>query len=299
MFGLEAYAKLFDKIHEENRRSLNIEFQGWINDIYRSEGENWRFYGAAATAAAADAIYAFAGGAGAGLVDLLRLGDGVASGTLKGFGQDGLRLITLVGGVFRVVRVGMATIEIGGDMSCVVSSSTKAGILSGRWFDLSALFNRLAGMVGGRAAVLSSSYPGLSTPLEFVSFFRMFTRTTVIATRSLDEVVNAAKISNGPVVFGVYWKNGGGHAMVAFRDLLGRVRFADQWGKLKTAEELLPNVQGVFGDLAILHEAAVVQVMRAGATFHVLAAQVSMLHPNGMARMEAKVREKQRPQLVR
>jgi hypothetical protein len=62
MFGLEAYAKLFDKIHEENRRSLNIEFQGWINDIYRSDGESWRFYGAAATAAAADAIYAFAGG---------------------------------------------------------------------------------------------------------------------------------------------------------------------------------------------------------------------------------------------
>jgi hypothetical protein len=142
-------------------------------------------------------------------------------------------------------------------------------------------------MVGGRAAVMNSSYPGLSTPLQFVDFFRMFTRTTVVSTGSLDDVVNAAKIANGPVVFGVYWKNGGGHAMVAFRDLLGRVRFADQWGKLHTAQDLVSQMQGVFGDIAILHEAAVIQVMRAGAAGHFLAAQVNMLHPkrDGEARV--------------
>jgi hypothetical protein len=88
MLGIERIAELFDELHAENKRSLGIEFQGWVNNVYRSEGETWRFYGAAATASAAEALYTFAGGVSAGFVDLLRLGDGVKAGTLGGVVQD-------------------------------------------------------------------------------------------------------------------------------------------------------------------------------------------------------------------
>lgn len=296
MFGLEAVADLFDKIHADNRRFISKEFQGWVNSVYRSEGESWRFYGAAATASAADALYTFAGGVGAGFVDLLRIGEGTKGGSLWGMAQDGLRLVTVVGGAFRVVRVAYAGLEIGGPMSCVVSANAKAGVLAGRWFNLNTLFDRLAGLVGGRAHVLSASFPGLTTQLEFVDFFRMFTRTTVMSVNSLDEVVNAARVANGPVVFAVAWKNGIGHAMVAFRDLFGRVRFADQTGKLASASDITGAMQSVYGEIAVLHEALVVQVMRGGTILHLLASQLNVLHPNGMLKLEENLRSKQTPQ---
>ena len=32
MAGLEILADLFDQLHEDNKRNLNLEFQSWVNN---------------------------------------------------------------------------------------------------------------------------------------------------------------------------------------------------------------------------------------------------------------------------
>jgi nucleoid-associated protein YgaU len=298
MFGLESIADYFDKLHEDNKRFLRLEFQEWVNDVYRSDGEGWKFYATAATAATAEALYTVAGGLGAGLVDTLRLGEGVKKGSAWGVVEDGLRLTAVAGGAFRVFRVAMASAEIGGAMSCVVSSSAKAGMLTGRFLRLDQLFNRISTLAGGRKVVVSPNFPGLPTPQYFVDLFRLLGgRVTNVAVKSVKDVVELARTSNQPIVFAVWWKGGGGHAMVAFRDLLGRVRFADQLGRLMNPAALPAHT--IHSIASIFHEAAVLKVMRFGAVGHFIAAQLHDLNPEGMYELERHVREELRIQKQR
>jgi len=47
--------------------------------------------------------------------------------------------------------------------------------------------------------------------------------------------------NKGPVLFGMWWTEGGGHAMVGFRSLRNEIRFADQFGN---AWRMEPAVNG-------------------------------------------------------
>jgi hypothetical protein len=132
MFGAEKWADAFDDLHRQNMKDINRGLQGWVDDQFQSHGEGWQFYGAAGVAAATEALYSFVSGTmGGGMVDVLRLGEGVKKGTAWGVLQDGLRVLSVAGGVLRFLRITRAFAVGGGPNSCVITSATKAMRLSG------------------------------------------------------------------------------------------------------------------------------------------------------------------------
>lgn len=291
MLGAEKVADLFDEIHKDNQKAIERGLQDWVSGIYTSEGENWEFYGAAVTAGVADALYTFVGGMGAGLVDLLRVGEGVKEGTAWGVAKDGLRAISIFGGVFRVARLVAAELKLGGAMTCTLSSSSKAAMLSGNTFRQSVLFDRMAALFGGRSAVMSPAFTGTATPLEMEAFFNATgVRVTKQVVTSVDDVVELAEKAKGPVVFGVRWGSGGGHTMVAYRGLLGEVRFADQAGRTVTDVAKIGLAQSTYIDAMIVHDATIVQAMRLGTVGHFLAAPLYDVNPDAMRKVEQKAR---------
>jgi hypothetical protein len=289
MFGAEKVADMFDELHEENKREIQRGFQGWVDEIYREEGESVSFYGAAVTAGVLDTLYGFAGGMGAGLVDLTRLGEGVKEGTAWGVAKDGLRAVSVFGGAFRVVRLAAAELKLGGQMSCVLSSSAKAAALGGHG-RLSAFVSSLTKPLGGQPAVFGPNFGGLNFT-QFVSNLKTIgLNGSWKSVTKLDDIVAMAKEVRGPVLFDIQWNAGGGHTMVAFRDLFGRVRFADQWGAAVPNLSQLNTLGKLHPQAMILHDAAVVLAARWGAVGNFLTAPLYSIPPSVMQGIETEAR---------
>jgi hypothetical protein len=296
MLGLEKVADMFDEIHRDNIKTIQSGFQGWVTNNYQTYGEGWQFYGSAVVAGAAEALYTVAAGLGAGLVDTLRLGQGVKSDSGWGYAQDGLRLITVFGGVYKVARLAAMNIKLGGLMSCTISSSTKALISSGNLWARSArpavLFNQLAELFGGTREVLDPAFVGTKTATEYADLFRMLgVRVTRMSFRTLAEVEAATRTARGPVVFAVEWTNSGAHAMVAYRDIMGGVRYADQLGRTITSLELSGKVASILPDAMLVHDSFMLQGFQYGAIAELFATPLFSVDPVGMTRLEAKVRQ--------
>ncbi|HET9960017.1 MAG TPA: hypothetical protein VFQ61_36240 [Polyangiaceae bacterium] len=297
MTTLSKWADLFDEIHRDNQRFIRSSFEAWVQNEYLQHGESWQMYGAAVTAGTAEALYTVAGTLGQGLVDLLRVGEGVKRGTALGVAQDALRVVSVVAGGLRVARLAGSVVKIGGPMSCTLSSSTKAAFLSGNTFRMGALFDRFATLFGGRAAVTAQTFAGTSSPLEMVGLMRILGMgATTRAVKSMAEVTALAAEARGPVIFGVRWATpagvpGGGHTMVAFRDLLGRIRFADQFGRTVADVAEIGPVASVYHEAAVVLDALVVQALRWGAMGHFLAVPLAPVNPEGMQQLEMAVRK--------
>jgi hypothetical protein len=292
MFGLEKIADLFDELHEENQRFIEESFSRWTTSVYEEEGEGGWLYAAVTTAATAEALYKVAGGLGAGLVDTLRIGEGVGSGTAWGVAQDGLRAISVVGGVFRIARLASAEMKLGGTMTCTIASSSKAAVISGNKPSLSLFFTQAAKLFGGRDHVVSSAFRGTATAVEYEELFRALgMRVTKVAVASADDIAEVARTSRGPVVFGAWNAGGGGHAMVAYRGLLGEIRYADQFGRTATSLTRMGSFSSIIPEAMIVHEAGIVQALRWGAVGQFLTVPVVALPSRGMARLEDEVRK--------
>jgi hypothetical protein len=292
MLGLEKIADLFDMTHEENKKYLGDQFQDWVDNAYKEYGDGWRFKGVAATAATLDALHTFSGAVASGFLDTLRVGEGVKEHTAWGVVKDGLRVMTVASGVSKVVRLSAAAVEIGGPASCTVSSSAKAAALSGREV-LHTAFENLAEELGGAAKVSAEDFGGTRSPLQLIDGLRKLGgRITGKEVESLEDVVELAKNTRAPVIFGYTWKTAratGAHTMVAFRDLFGRVKFADQLGRI--ASELPGFETGIFPRAAVVHDAAIVKTLRIGNISHVLATRLYRVPPHALARIEDKVRQ--------
>jgi len=260
MFGLEHWADVFDQIHEENQRTIRSGFNEWVRSVYGEHGEGWQLYGAAVTAGTAEALYTFAGGMGQGLVDLLRVGEGAKKGSILGVAQDGLRVVSVVAGGLRVARLAAPFIRFGGVMSCTVSSSAKAALLSGNWFRGWAIFDKLAHTFGGRAAVLGAGFGGAWPAQVFATMRSLGMRITTFNIKTVSDAIAAAQTARGPIVFTVRWANGAGHTVVAFRDLLGKIRFADQFGRKVANMNAAVGVDTLAG---LVHDADMLQLLRA------------------------------------
>ena len=296
MLGLEKVADMFDEIHRDNLKTINSGFQGWVTNNYQTYGEGWQFYGSAVVAGAAEALYTVAAGLGAGLVDTLRLGEGVKTDSGWGYAQDGLRLITVFGGAYKVARLAAMNLKLGGAMTCTISSSTKALVASGNLWLRSVrpavLFDQLAEMYGGTAKVMSPTFGGTATPVVYADLFRMLgVRITRLTFTTLTEVETAVRSAKGPIVFGVRWVGGGGHTMVAFRDITGVVRYADQFGRSVTSVTSLGQVASVAPEAMLVHDSFMLQGLRLGAIGELLATPLFSVDPIGMTRLEAKVRQ--------
>src|SRR5688572_21399342 len=110
MWGLEKIADAFDKMHADVQRDLDrallVEGGQWAGQTF---GPDSMFtFQTAIAAGVAYSIATFTLASGKGLVDVLRLGEGVKSGTLTGVGQDILRILNLIPALGMLGKLGTA-----------------------------------------------------------------------------------------------------------------------------------------------------------------------------------------------
>lgn len=209
---------------------------------------------------------------GGGFVDVLRLGEGVRDGGWRGWGQDGLRLLSVVGPIgkgFRAVRRVFKADPNPCAGICTWVTATKALRQTGtRHFETVDELARFSDEVPSDAGtwigdmfhtlrVRGADARLLDTPL------------------SMEHVTQIARTHpDGVVMFSVLWKSPNqvepaGHTLMAFRDLLGRIRIADRTGRefrRLVALEDLPQYQGIanavpYGKAIVIRNSTVVQGM--------------------------------------
>jgi hypothetical protein len=192
-----------------------------------------------------------------GGADALRLGDGIRKGTALGVFEDGMRVLTLLGPAARLGRFASAAL-VGADASgvqCGLFNSARAARLTGTRFFASvhSLFSpgirrgigflpRLLDRLGtgmrplspARMAELSmetagevGAEGGSTLGHDLAVLQRLGMRAGPIVAGALSEAEIAEQTGRGVVTFRVGWARGGGHFMLAYRDLFGRLRYVD------------------------------------------------------------------------
>ena len=195
---------------------------------------------------------------GAGMVDVLRLGEGAAEGGVKGFASDGLRLLQLAPAAGKLSRFVLARvlIDTGGDI-CTWMSATKALRQVGA--SAFATVDDLAKAAGLRSiAELGGAFVD-----ELVIAMRSLGArvTNLPVLRSLADVMAAVK-NKGVVLFSIEWEMAGekvGHTLYAFRDVLGRLRLADRTGAVVSSLAELERFYPGIGQARVYGTAALVE----------------------------------------
>ena len=235
MFGLEKTADAFDKMHADVQGSLD---KALLVDLGQKAGETFGPDSILTTMTALPVgiIYSlstFVMGAGKGLVDVLRLGEGVKEGTLSGVGSDVLRLLNIIPALGMVgkglsmtgkmARVALASRVAGGayQSSCGATASAAALRLSGV-----RIFITLdeIGAAIGKGSPKSANFPGMFfwEIKNFLMGVAPATEELNMAGSGVEAVETAAAQGKGPVVFGVQW-SGAGNTRPPAIPQLGRV----------------------------------------------------------------------------
>lgn len=194
---------------------------------------------------------------GAGLVDVLRLGEGAAEGGAKGFAKDGLRLLQLAPAAGKLGRFAVARVLVDpGGRVCTWVSATKALRQVGA--KAFASVDDLAQAAGFQSIKqLGGAFVNTLVP----TLQRLGARVTSLGNPANLEVVNAAVRGEGVVLFSVEWARAGtpmGHTLYAFRDSVGRIMYADRTGaivkSLQELEKFYPGIGGakVYGTAALV-----------------------------------------------
>jgi hypothetical protein len=262
MWGLEKIADAFDKIHAEVQHDLDgallVKGGQWAGEQFGPDSVyTW---GTAIAAGTAWSLATFVLGAGKSLVDVLRLGEGVKSGTLGGVGHDALRVLNIIpaagmvgkglgmGGRFATLAWAGRAAGLGGDMACGPTAITTSLRLSGS--SVAITVDEVGVLAGKGVSPFSPQFPGLFwheiTPI--VKGITPLAQDLDMTGKSLADVEAVAAQGRGPVLFGVqWWGKGAGqlteplgnaginwgagdHWMTAFRALKGDVMVADQFG---------------------------------------------------------------------
>jgi hypothetical protein len=267
MWGLEKIADAFDKMHAEVQHDLDdvilVKNAQWYGKTFGPDSFwNWEN---AISAGITWSLATYIMGAGKSLVDLLRIGEGVKSGTLGGVGQDALRvmnLIPVVGLGARTIGTGGRLASIawasrvagqGGEMSCAPTAMATALRMSGR--SMTMTVEEISAAAGQKTiSPFAKNYPGL-TMNEVATTIKGVTPAAQdidlaagTGVSTIDAVEAAAAQGRGPVIYGIQWPGGNAasgwattwwdadHAMVAFRNAAGEVMVADQTGVRPIAE---------------------------------------------------------------
>jgi hypothetical protein len=249
----------------DGRRSQsNSVLDEWV------ESSNYN-QGVMVVAATTKALTAF----GAGFVDLLRLGDGVKSGTLAGAGTDALRVLAVfpVGKAANLLKsangisVAKLVLDTGGPNCFWIASAKAFGQIGQRYG------GRLLASVEDVARAVGMSMqnlweiPNLATGISYLQ--RLGAKFGSIRTVSnLRDITQMVPHDGSVVMIAVrVMKAGkvvGGHAIYAFRSTFGQVRFMDRTvgrttaagiqGTYATLEEIAP----MYGATALVPYEAVV-----------------------------------------
>ena len=258
MLAVSDIADWWDEQHRQSKRELD-----------RFVDNNPNLFGvivATATATAMDL--------GAGTVDALRFGQGMAEGGVKGIGKDALRLIALAGPLGRGAklvqtsanaRLARLIVDPGGGICGWVSGTQALRQTGSKAF---AAVEDLAAALGKNVAEL-----GGSTLTGRLELFRQIGARIlpVRAVKAFDDIRKMLKSDGGVALFNVFGKRveGGvvrevGHAVYAFRDTLGRVRILDRGGSAGRIGEVFESLEtlakkyGIQGEWA-LGEAAILE----------------------------------------
>lgn len=249
---------------EKNRSETDRILDQWVEDSNYSAG-------VMIAASTTKAVTTF----GAGFVDLLRLGDGVKEGGIKGIGTDALRFVAVfpVGKAAKMIQsakgvsVAKLIADTGGP-NCFWIASAKAL----RHVSQKVNGKLLIGVDDLAAALKMPSkalweIPNLVTGM---SYLRRLGATTGVVKQvsNTKDIVKMLPKDGSVVMVAVHVMRNGkvvaGHAIYAFRNNLGQIRFMDRTvgrvlksgtqGVYKSIEELAP----VYGASALVpYEASV------------------------------------------
>jgi hypothetical protein len=211
---------------------------------------------------------------GAGAVDTLRFGQGMAEEGLQGVGKDALRLIGLMGPLGRGAKIIQTSanaklarliVDPGGGI-CGWVSGTQALRQTG---------TKAFAAVDDLAQALGKSIADFGgTPLSTLvaSLKQVGARIGALkSVKSFDDIGKITQSNSGVTIFSVFGKRmeGGvlkqvGHAVYAFRDNLGRLRILDRGGRPGKLPEVFESLEelakkyGIQGQW-VVKEAAVME----------------------------------------
>jgi hypothetical protein len=195
---------------------------------------------------------------GAGLVDVLRLGEGAAQGGVKGIAQDGLRLLQVAPAVGKLSRFALARVvaDPGGGICTWMSAAKALRQVGVRAF---ASVEDLA-QAGGFQSIkaMGGAFVDTLTPI----LQKLGARVMSLGKPANLEAVNAAVKSDGVVLFSVQWLKGGkmvGHTIYAFKDFAGRILYADRTGAVVSSLQELERVYSGIGSATVYGTASFVQ----------------------------------------
>jgi hypothetical protein len=252
--ALSEYADWWDKQKKESEKFL----EDWVD-----ENPQW-WVVAAAVQTSMDL--------GQGMVDVLRFGEGVAEGGWRGYGKDLLRLLVILGPLGRAGGMVSRFVNTGFIRFAVSTKGVTGPCTFTAANNAMTIVNRIGG--GNLFLTVREAAKALGKPLaqiakvagkykigawidDLIPFLRsQGAKIRLLKTvNTIDDAVNVAKSENGVVVFAFEYTTTAGrvikHSVIAVRDALGSVRFADYGGKLfGTLEQLVarwgaPNAQGI------------------------------------------------------
>ncbi|WP_174279783.1 hypothetical protein [Sphingomonas bacterium] len=292
MFGLEQYADAFDRMHAEVQGDFD---KLMLKDAAEGAGRRWGgdsgwTYATGLLIGTAWALGTFVLSAGKGLVDTLRLGEGIKSGTVGGVAEDGMRLLNvlpLLGVISRPVATAartrsltsaLRTVGQQGARSCGPTAISAAGRISGQQAALTLEeVGHITAEVHPAIHPNHPSFPGMwarevNTTLKAVNV----TSEEISVAGGLNDVEMAVQKGRGPVIIGAqWWEETGGvirqqpagnawstltepdHWLVAFKGAGGRTMVADQFGIRPLAEA--GTIQGHSSPFTLVNKALLVE----------------------------------------
>lgn len=200
---------------------------------------------------------------GAGFVDILRFGEGMAQGGWRGYGKDALRLLAILGPLGKaggmlsrfahLQRIRLAVQVKGVTGPCTFQAvNNVTSIIRGKSYFIT--LKDMAAAVGKPLGSLSQNAAGktqLSSPVEKALEFLISQGVKVTRlnqAKTVRDITQLAQTEEGVVVFAIRCvvKTAAGelkeikHSVIAVRNAMGQVRFADYGGNyFPTLEELV------------------------------------------------------------
>lgn len=222
---------------------------------------------------------------GAGFVDVLRFGEGMAEGGVKGFGKDALRVLALLGPMGRaggvlsrvlnmqMIRLAVKVKGVAGPCTFQAVNNLTA-IIRGRSYFIT--LKDMAAAVGKPLGSLVRNEAGnfqLSSSVEKAIEFLISQGvkvTRMAQAKTVKDVARLAETEDGVVIFAIRCvvKTPAGklkdikHTVIAVRDAVGQVRFADYGAQYFTSLEALVARWGTLQGSMGLMQNQVVGVVR-------------------------------------
>jgi hypothetical protein len=202
---------------------------------------------------------------GAGTVDALRFGEGIAQGGPKGVASDAMRLLVLAGPLARggatigrlmqtrMIRVAVATKGVTGPCTFTAVNNA-ASIARAKATNLFVTANDAANALGkplASLATVGAKYKLAAWIDDLIPFLvkQGVALRNLGAPKSIQDVVAAARSNDGVVIFAIEWIDLAGktqrHSMIAVKTVQG-VRFADYGGKFITSLSELASRGGIW-----------------------------------------------------